>query len=328
MLCLLVAVLGLTFFALNAAAVPLASPEAIASFINNLPADQAAGLASLMARQTTDASTNSSMSAIIDSYIESLLQAGFVPNANATTSKRDTLSLEPLIAKRSVPSVPLVIALLGQHGFMPANGTDNSTDVATSKRDISDQEMALQKRTTLPDISLVISRLAAHGFVPTTGSNSSSSLTKRDETSDINSVISQLETYGFNPNDYMQAITSSSALLSSSANSTSDDDDLSATTGVTCPQDDQETFVTGTDTYEILCSAGYNGFDLTNTHSDTLPECLAACSAYVPEGDLLGYGPCAGASWLASFADANCFFKYNATTAGADDRVVSGRKIS
>ena len=288
--------------------------------MNNLPADQAAGLASLMARQT-DPSANSSMSAIIDSYIESLLQAGYVPNANATKSKRDTLSLEPLIERQSIPSVPLVIALLGQHGFVPVNGTDNGTDVTTSKRDIPDHETALQKRT-LPDLDLVISRLAAHGFVPS-GSNSSSSIAKRDETGDINTIISQLEASGFNPNDYMQAPTSA---LPSSTNSNSDD--LSATTGVTCPQDDQKTFTTGNDTYQVLCNAGYNGYDLTNTHSDSLPECLAACSAYVPQGDLLSYGPCAGATWLASFADANCFFKYNATTAGPDDRAVSGRKTS
>lgn len=288
--------------------------------MNNLPADQAAGLASLMARQT-DPSANSSMSAIIDSYIESLLQAGYVPNANATTSKRDTLSLEPLIEKRSVPSLPLVMALLGQHGFAPANDT-NATDVTTSKRDIPDLETALQKRT-LPDINLVISRLAAHGFVPSSDSNSSSGVTKRDEAGDINTIISQLEASGFNPNDFMQG--SPSALPSANSSSS---DYLSATTGVTCPQDDQMTFSTGSDTYQVLCSAGYNGYDLTNTHSDSLPECLAACSAYVPQGDLLSYGPCAGASWLASFADANCFFKYNATTAGPDSRVVSGRKTS
>ena len=270
--------------------------------MQNLPADQAAGLASLMARQT-DPSTNTSMSAIIDSYIESLLQTGFVPNADPTTTKRDTLSLDPLIEKRSVPSLPLVLALLGQHGFVPTN----SSDATPSKRAIPDAEMALQKRT-LPDINLVISRLAAHGFVPS--SNASTSPTKRDdEASDINTIISQLETYGFNPDAYMQA-------------------DLTAATGVTCPQDDQKTFTTGSDSYQILCSAGYNGYDLTGTHTDTLPACLAACSAYVPAGDLVGYGPCAGASWLASFANANCFFKYNATTAGADSRVVSGRKTS
>ena len=289
--------------------------------MNNLPADQAAGLASLMARQT-DPSANSTMSAIIDSYIGSLLQAGYVPNANATTSKRDTLSLEPLIERQSIPSVPLVIALLGEHGFVPTNGTDNGTDFTTSKRDIPDQGTALQKRT-LPDLDLVISRLAAHGFVPS-GSNSSSNIARRDTTGDINTIISQLEAYGFNPNDYMQAVTSASQ--SSSTNS--DSDDLSATTGVTCPEDDQKTFTTGNDTYQVLCNAGYNGFDLTGTHSDSLPECLAACSAYAAQGDLLSYGPCAGATWLASFTDANCFFKYNATTAGSDDRAVSGRKTS
>ena len=283
--------------------------------MNNLPAHQAAGFASIMARQT-DASTNSSMSAIIDSYIESLLQAGYVPNANATTSKRDTLSLGPLIEKRQLPSVPLVITLLGQHGFVASN----DTDVITSKRDIPDHETALQKRT-LPDINLVVSRLAAHGFVPS-GSSSSSSATKRDATSDIDTTISELESYGFNPSDYMQG--STSAL--SSTNSSSDN--LSATTGVTCPEDDQKTFSTGNDTYQILCSEGYNGYDLTGTHTDNVADCLAACSAYVPSGDLLGYGPCAGASYLASFADNNCFFKYNVTTAGADSRVVSGRKTS
>lgn len=149
------------------------------------------------------AAQNSSMSAIIDSYIVNLQQAGYVPNANATaTPKRDTLSLDSLIEKRSVPSVPLVIALLGQHGFVPANGTDEGT---TSKRDVPDYDSALHKRD-LPDIDLVVARLAAHGFVPTGGniSNSSGVVKRDDATGDINSVITQLEAYGFNPSDFMQ----------------------------------------------------------------------------------------------------------------------------
>ena len=282
--------------------------------MTNLPAEHAAGLASLMARQT-DASDNSTMSGIIDSYIESLLQAGFVPNATPTTSKRDTLSLGPLIEERTVPSVPLVIELLGLHGFVPANSTE-----ATTKRDVPDGESALEKRT-LPELSLVISRLAAHGFVPSNAS-SSSKVKKRDATSDINTVIGELESSGFNPSDFGQG---SLSALSSAVSSSSD---LTATTGVTCPQDDQKTFSTGSDTYQVLCSEGYNGYDLTGVHSDTFPECLAACSAYVPSGSLLSLGPCAGASWLASFADVNCFFKYNADTPGADSRVISGKKLS
>ena len=173
---------------------------------------------SLSVQNSTLSAQNGSMSAIIDAYIVNLQQAGYVPNANATTAKRDTLSLDPLVEKRSVPSVPLVIALLGQHGFVPANGTDDPT--ASSKRNVPDLDSALQKRT-LPDIDLVVSRLAAHGFVPTGGgdSNSSSSIVgKRDATGDINSVISQLEAYGFNPDDFMQAGNSSAM---SSANATS-----------------------------------------------------------------------------------------------------------
>lgn len=280
--------------------------------MTDLPADAAAGLASLMTRQE-DSSTSSNSSAIIDSYIESLIQAGFKPNAAPTTSKRDTLSLGPLIERQSTPSVNLVLELLGQHGFVPAAAT------TSSKRDVPDLDSALQKRT-LPPISLFISRLAAHGFVPS--ADVSSSITKRDETSDINSVINQLMTQGFNPDDFMQGGT---AALSSFANGSSE---LSATTGVECPEDDSKTFVTGSDTYEVLCSKGYNGYDLTGVHTDNFPACLAACSAYVPAGNIEGLGPCAGASWLANFADANCFFKYNATTAGADSRVISGRKTS
>lgn len=290
----------------------------------NLPTDHAAGLASLMARGNDPSALgsliekrqNSSMSDIIDSYIVNLKQAGFVPNANATISKRDTLSLDPLIEKRSIPSVPLVIDLLEQHGFVPTN----NTSATPSKRDASDAGSALEKRT-LPDIDLVISRLAAYGFIPS-NNDSSSTITKRDAAGDINTVISQLEAYGFNPNDFMQG----DSLEQPSANSSSSY--LTATTGVTCPQDDQKTFSTGNETYEVLCGAGYNGFDLTNVHSDSLPDCLAACSAYVPQGNLLSYGPCAGATWLASFADANCFFKYDTSTSGADSRAVSGRKTS
>lgn len=197
----------------------------------NLPTDHAAGLASLMARghhhsaweSKLDKRQNNSMSAIIDSYIVNLKQAGFVPNANATLSKRDALSLDSLIEKRDVPSIPLVINLLEQHGFVPVNGTDSTN----SKRHVPDFDSALEKRT-LPDIDLVINRLQAHGFVPS-GNSSQSSISKRDNTSDINTVISQLEAYGFNPNDYMQqanssallSSTNSSALLSSANSSTS-----------------------------------------------------------------------------------------------------------
>ncbi len=288
----------------------------------NLPAEHAAGLASLMARGSDalgsllETRQDSSMSDIIDSYIVNLQQAGFVPNANPTTSKRDILSLDALVEKRDAPSVPLVISLLGQHGFVPSN----DTDAVSSKRDVPDLESALEKRT-LPDVDLVVSRLAAHGFVPSGGSANSSatsSVTKRDATADINSVISQLEAIGFNPSDFMQG---GSAALPSGA-------ELSAATGVTCPQDDQKSFSTGSEAYQVLCSAGFDGFDLSNTHSDSLPDCLAACSAYVPQGDLASKGPCVGASWLASFADENCFFKYDGATPGADDRVVSGKKTS
>lgn len=213
MLYLSFAALGLTFFSLNAAAVPLASPEAIASIMANLPAEHAAGLASLMARgnnpptfnSSIDVLQNSSMSAIIDSYIANLEQAGFVPNANATISKRDALSLDSLVEKRSVPSIPLVINLLEQHGFVPVSATDGTA----SKRDASGLESTLEKRT-LPDINLVISRLEAHGFVPS-GNSSQSSISKRNNASDINTIISQLEAYGFNPNDFMRGNFSASA---------------------------------------------------------------------------------------------------------------------
>lgn len=193
----------------------------------NLPTDDTADLASLMAREQSPSTLesqldkrqnspiqNSSMSGIIDSYIVNLQQAGFYPNANATVSKRDTLSLDTLLEKRSVPSIPLVMDLLAQHGFVPADGTNPTK----SKRDVSDVGSALEKRT-LPDISLVISRLAAHGFVPTgTGNSSNSTISKRDTTSDINVVIDQLQTYGFNTKDYMQGNFSSS--LSSANTST------------------------------------------------------------------------------------------------------------
>ena len=158
---------------------------------------------------------NSSMSAIIDSYIINLKQAGFVPNANATISKRDTLNPDSLLGKRDVPSVPLVINLLKQHGFVPVNGTN-------SKRDISDFESALQNHTTttMPDVNLVISRLAAHGFVPSVnGSQALSGIAKRSNVSDINAVITQLEIFGFNPGAYMQQANSSA--LSSVNGSTS-----------------------------------------------------------------------------------------------------------
>ncbi|CAF9933338.1 MAG: hypothetical protein ALECFALPRED_005567 [Alectoria fallacina] len=251
----------------------------------NLLADHAAGLASLMARgnypsgmeSLIEERQTSYMSNIIDSYIVNLEVAGFVPNANATTSKRHAFSLDSLIEKRSIPSVPLVINLLEQHGFVPVSGT-NST---TSKRDVSDVESALEKRT-LPDINLVISRLETYGFVPS-GNSSQSSISKRDSTaSELNTIISQLEAYGFNPNDYTQANTSALSFPDSSPSV------LSATIGVTCPQDDGMTFSTGNDTYQIFCSADFKGFDLEHVHSDNVPECLAACPTYVPPRELPG----------------------------------------
>lgn len=307
----------------------------------SLPSDHAAGLASLMARGNNPSvleslmgkrqtSSNGSMSAIIDSYIVNLKQAGFVPNANATVSKRDGINLGSLLEKRSTPSMPLVINLLEQHGFVPIN-SNNST---ASKRDVSGLESGLEKRT-MPDISLVISRLEAHGFIPS-GNRSQSTISKRDNASDINTVISQLEAYGFNPNDYMQANASALPSANSSAytqaNSSapssvnSSTSILSATTGVTCPQDDKLTFSTGNDTYQVFCSAAIIGYGLPGLYSDSLPDCLQACSAYVPQGNLADYGPCAGASWIANANE--CFLKYNASTIDANIHLVSGRKIS
>ncbi|KAM0805436.1 hypothetical protein BDR22DRAFT_969148 [Usnea florida] len=263
MFSLSIAALGLTFFSINTAAVPLALPDAMASLISNLPADHVAGLASLMARGYHDLHSfalheergepqsspvpsssvpsisipsntilsnvipsssipsnslqnnsmpNNSMSAIIDSYIINLKQAGFVPNANATISKRDTLSHDSLLGKRDVPSVPLIINLLKQHGFVPVNGTN-------SKRDISDFESALQNHTTtMPDVNLVISRLAAHGFVPSVnGSQALSGIAKRSNVSDIDAVITQLEIFGFDPSAYMQQANSSTLLSGNSS---------------------------------------------------------------------------------------------------------------
>ena len=301
------------------------SSEAIASLVANLPADHAAGLASLIARgndpsaleSLMDKRQTTSMSAIIDSYIVNLEQSGFVPNANPATSKRDTLSLDSLIEKRSIPSVPLVLSLLEQHGFVPINGTSGTT----SKRDVPVFGSALEKRT-LPDISLVISRLEAHGFVPS-GNSSQSSISKRDATSDINTVINELQARGFNPNDYMQQGNSSTQSSGSSSTSV-----LSASTGVTCPQDDKKTFNTGSGTYQVFCGADFNGYDLPDVHADNLPQCLEACSAYVPQGNLLSYGPCVGASWMANDGGANCFLKYNAATSNVNSLIVSGKKIS
>lgn len=323
------------------------SLEAIASLIANLPADHAAGLASLMARGNDPSASGSlmdkrqsnfSMSAVIDAYIINLEQAGFVPNANVTISKRDTLSLDSLIEKRSIPSVPLVINLLEQHGFVPTSGANG----ISSKRNIPDVRSALEKRT-LPDVNLVISRLQAYGFVPSGASSntSNSSISKRDATSDINTVISQLEAYGFNPSDYMQkgyssfllSANSSTAVVSAnsstpilSANSSTSA--LSATTGITCPQDGNMTFNTGNGTYQVLCGADFNGFDLPDVHSDSLAECFEACSAYVPQGDLLSYGPCVGASWMANDGGNNCFLKYNASSSDVNSLIVSGKQIS
>lgn len=327
------------------------SSEAIASLMANIPADHAAGLASLMARgndpsqlESLFQQENSSMSSIIDSYINNLKQIGFVPNANTTAnttaSKRDVHSLDSLIEKRSVPSMPLIIDLLAQHGFVPTDGS-NST---TSKRDVSDAESALAKHN-LPDINLVISRLEVHGFVPS-GNTSQSNVSKRDTASDINTIIGQLQAYGFNPQDYMQgnysALGNDSAQENYSTPGNSSEladvvappsvnvsaSVLSAVTGVTCPQDNGMTFSTSSDTYQVLCDAVFNGYDVHDVHADNLPECLQACSEYVPQGSFQSYGPCVGASWYVDDGGNNCFLKYNATTSVVNNYIFSGKKIS
>ena len=272
-----------------------------------------------------DKRQDSSMSATIDSYIAHLQQAGFVPNAAPTSSKRDIRRPDVLLPeKRDTPSVPLVLALLGDHGFVPSPSTNSKRDATDTllhhhHLDNNDDDDSPLTKRTLPDINLVVSRLAAHGFVPTGGNNNNTgSLTKRDATSDINTVIAELEALGFNPDDFTS---------SSTADSTADS--LSATTGVTCPQDDHKSLATTNNAkYEVLCGAGYDGYDLTNTHADSLAACLSACDAYVPQGSLASLGPCKGATWIASWADANCFFKWNATSAGQDGRCVSGRKVA
>ena len=242
----------------------------------NLPADQAAGLASLMARgndlsvleSLVEKRQTSQMSATIDSYIANLKQAGFVPNAKPTISTRDDLDVDSPVEKRDVPSLPLVINLLEQHGFVPVNGT-------TSKRDISNLESALEERTTtstLPDINLVISRLEAHGFVPT-GNKSVSSIAKRDASSDVNTIISELEAYGFNPNDYIQPSASGTPSTSSS-------------TEPNCPSD---TSLANSDNtaytdafgvkYTVSCSTGLSGtFAYTGAYTATFSECMEFCS--------------------------------------------------
>ena len=87
-------------------------------------------------------------------------------------------------------------------------------------------------------------------------------------------------------------------------------------------------FSTGNDTYQIFCSADFKGFDLEDVHSDNLPECLAACSTYVPQRNFLGHGPSVGATWKASDAGGEYFRKNNASTSDVNSLVVSGRKTS
>ncbi len=238
------------------------------------------------------------MAGQINSYISLLEQAGFKPNAKATTSKRDSLDPDSSLKKRAFRNINLVISLLEQHGFQPASST------TTHKRDDSPDLVTPLMKRDLPDINLVISLLKQRGFVPSQAKMTSRSVEKRQSSSDVNYVINQLIAAGYNPDDFGPV---ASSMLKTFLGS------LPTETTALCPKNNNTLYATGGQTYEIFCGFDFPGNDLPAVHTETLAACLGACSAYQPNKDVAGGAKCVAASWGEGNPGGNCYMKYKIT---------------
>ncbi|KAL9132214.1 MAG: hypothetical protein Q9217_000018 [Psora testacea] len=96
-----------------------------------------------------------------------------------------------------------------------------------------------------------------------------------------------------------------------------------------CPGANGQTYSTGGFIYEISCGTDFPGDDLTAIHTDSLPECLLACSNYVPQQSVAGGKPCVAVSWGQGNPGGNCYLKYNIEEVNPfNGGIVSGRKVT
>ena len=284
---------------------------------------------------TTDVleARDTAMATTINSYIAAIIQAGFIPNAKPTVSKRADESSSDLAALNeratvpvTKPNVNLVVSLLEQHGFQPASTSSSTTSKSGlhfRDTDSADDLSAPLSKRTLPDINLVISLLKQNGFVPT-GKKTKRSLEARQDpsSSDINTVINELIAAGYNPNDFGPK---AQAILKELS--------LPTETTAQCPKDNNTLYVTGGVTYEVNCAWDYPNNDLTTTRAASLGDCLKACSTYKNSQGLA----CVAATWsggsnivgsILGGVFGNCYMKSNVTSNTHTASMSAGRNIN
>ncbi|KAL9104520.1 MAG: hypothetical protein Q9163_000551 [Psora crenata] len=96
-----------------------------------------------------------------------------------------------------------------------------------------------------------------------------------------------------------------------------------------CPGANGQSYSTGGSIYEISCGTDYPGDDLIAVHTDSLPDCLLACSNYVPQPAVAGGQSCVAVSWGQGNPGGNCYLKYNIEVVNPfDGGIVSGREVT
>lgn len=297
-------------------------------------------------------SRNAAMSDTVKAYITQLKAIGFVPNAKASTHKRDLGEVdEPLLKRASAPDIKTVLSLLIGHGFQPVSGktsrdiNDDLDSPSLAKRALGymvkraimllpERAMgALAKRAatslnkrTIPDIGLVVSLLEAEGFYPSGVKTTKRSLPEQDEAleiakrqsaGDINSVINQLMVYGYDPTDFGPT---ASKLISSFLSQ------LPASKTAICPQNNNTLYSIGGDTYELICGVGFGGNDLPAVPATSFAACLASCSSYVPPANIVNAPKCVAASWLIVNGEPNnCHRKFAVADITYGSSITNGR---
>lgn len=80
---------------------------------------------------------------------------------------------------------------------------------------------------------------------------------------------------------------------------------------VQCPASDGTTFVTGGQTYQIQCGVDHNGGDATNVNTNSMDDCLVACSKY---------SGCTDVSWVPG-SPGTCYIKTSITPGNSNSAV-------
>ena len=303
------------------------------------------------------------MAATINSYINGLVQAGFVPNVKVATHKRDFSAPDQSEVKRAAtpptPNINLVLSLLKNHGFQPATTTkghkardvsDEGSSLSFAKRaaalvvksaiaalperaiaTFTRRALANVDKRAIPDITLVVSLLEAQGFYPHAGAKvSRRSLAEDRELIEKSSPIDKRQDAG-DVNTVINGLLNygyQPADFGPTASKmiSSYLSTMPVSKTAVCPQNNNTIYTTGGQTFELQCGFGYDGNDLPHFQTKDFASCLAACASYVPQPYNANGAKCVAASWAAiGDLTQDCHLKYAVSAVTQGNTVYNNR---